>query len=284
MTDGLAVIIPTIGRSTFLGPLLADLDQQASADVAIVVVDQSDGLEAARVRTLVAQYARVRLERRAPGLPAARNHGAACTEAPILLYFDDDVRLLPGCLDAHRAVYADPTVGGAVGRIIERFVRPNTVDTCNRVSRSGRVRTNLMGTTPCDVQTLKGANMSIRRRALAEAGAFDEGYLGTAFLEDADLTTRIRRNGWSLRFVPEAEVVHLSAPQGGVRVESDRMTERWRFENTGYFLRRHRGRVGLVAAVPTFAAIAARRAVAWRQPDVVPELMEALIRGWRRAG
>ena len=278
----LDVVIPTIGRSQFLAALLADLAVEAPEGTDILVVDQSAPAEAERVARMVGQYRAVRLEHRPPGLPAARNHGIAATSGDVVLFLDDDVRLLPGCLSAHLAAYSDPRVGGVVGRIVERSVRPNARGTVNRVGRSGRVRTNLMGTARCEIATLKGANMSYRRLALQSAGLFDVNYEGTAFLEDADLSTRVRREGWSLRFEPDAEVVHLSAPSGGVRTGSLRATERWRFENTGYFVRRHRGMLGMAPVVPTFAAIAARRALEWRQPEAVPELLTALLRGWRR--
>ncbi|MEZ4237535.1 MAG: hypothetical protein R3F59_15590 [Myxococcota bacterium] len=42
-----------------------------------------------------------------------------------MLFLDDDARLHPGCLDAHRAAFVDPTVGGVVGQIVERVLRPN---------------------------------------------------------------------------------------------------------------------------------------------------------------
>ena len=125
--------------------------------------------------------------------------------------------------------------------------------------------------------------MSFRRLALEEAGPFDDRYLGTALLDDADMSARLISLGWRLWFAPDAALVHISAPRGGVRVGSALETERWRFENTGFYVRKHRGVQGL-AAIPTFAAIALSRGVRHRTPTAVGRLMRAFARGWGRAG
>jgi N-acetylglucosaminyl-diphospho-decaprenol L-rhamnosyltransferase len=48
--------------------------------------------------------------------------------------------------------------------------------------------------------------MLLRRDALVEVGAFDEGYF--MYVEDVDLCTRLRRAGWEVLFSPELQVVH----------------------------------------------------------------------------
>ena len=116
--------------------------------------------------------------------------------------------------------------------------------------------------------------MSFRASAVRAIGGFDTNYGGTAFLEDTDVSERVRQLGWELRFQAPAEVIHHSAPSGGVRVATPRETERWRFHNTGYFLRRHRPSAA-PRAIATFAAIATRRATEWRDPGAVAFLMGA---------
>ena len=281
MAPALAIVVPTVGRSDVLLPLLAQLVAGARDTDEIVVVDQSTGVGRARTAQWVEGTVVRLIHRLPPGLPAARNTGVAATTAPIVLFLDDDVVLADGCLDAHRRAYADPTVGGATGRIRERNLRPNSRVTTNRIDRGGRIRTNLDGPDPVFVDTLKGANMSFRRQALDEVGPFDEGYGGTALLEDADLSTRVRRKGWRLRYVPEAEVAHLHLATGGVRMDPAGGSEWWRFHNTGRFVRRHHRLVDTPLVAVTFAAIAARRAVEARDPRVAPRLVRALVTGWR---
>lgn len=269
------MVVCTLDRPRHVQRTVADVLRQADeeqVDVQVVVVDQSavTSPHPAGVEVITA----------APGLPAARNTAARACGAPVLLFLDDDVLVHPGCLRGHLSAYADPTVGGVVGRIIEHRVQPNSPSVANRMSLGGRIVTNLDGLEAGPIATLKGANMSVRAAALAEAGGFDPGWHGTAFLEDADVSMRIRGAGWALRFEPRACVEHLSAPSGGVRQPDPLATEGWRFHNTGRFVRRHHGwRRPLVEL--TFLAIAVKRAASWRRPGAVGALMAALHRGFR---
>lgn len=278
------MVIPTLNRPESLAGVLLDLQRLAPADVEVVVVDQSppEAGVAELFGGLDGRFRHLPIAER--GLPNARNVGIRATRAPVVLFLDDDVRLLPGAVEAHRRAYDDPRVGGVVGRIVERSARPNARRTVNRVAPGGRVVTNLWGTERVEVEVLKGANMSFRRAALDQVGGFDRNYRGTALLEDADVSERVRRAGWTLWFEPEAEVVHLSDPGGGVRQDGVHLTERWRFHNTGYFVRRHRG----IAAAPrlwaTFGAIALRRAVQWKDRGAARVLMAALGEGWALGG
>ena len=88
-------------------------------------------------------------------------------------------------------------------------------------------------------------------------------------LEDTDYSHRVRMAGWTLIFEPAAELVHLSALTGGVRVEDALRAERWRFRSTAYYIRKHRGVAGLVPFGATFGAIALARAVRWRSGAAV---------------
>jgi GT2 family glycosyltransferase len=280
------VVIATLNRPEYLAGVLRDLYHQAPEDVEVLVVDQSPLEVTEEVDVFVGALEDGRFGytfTKQRSLPNARNLGIERTSAPIILFLDDDVRLLPGLVEAHRSAYDDPRVGGVVGRIIERRVLPNARSTVNRVGFGGRVITNLWGTERKEVQALKGANMSVRREALEHTGGFDRNYRGTALLEDADIAERIRGAGWRLWFEPKAEVIHLSASDGGVRQLDDVRTEQWRFHNTGYYMRRHRGTWSWPSLVLTFAAIAVIRAVRWRRPSAFWQLMRALGEGWRLA-
>lgn len=282
MSADITVIVATRNRGDAPVQVVRDVLAQ-SIDAEVVVVDQSDPearvASAAAFAALEAPGLRY-VSSGTVGLPAARNEALAHASAPVVLFLDDDVRLLAGCLEAHLAAYADPWVGGVTGRIVERVVRPNAATTTNRLSLGGRVRTRLDGPTATELATTKGANMSFRRVALDSAGPADAGFAGTAFLEDADWSTRVRRLGWTLRYEPAAAVIHLSLPAGGCRADDDAKREWWRFRNTAFFVRRHRPWTAPVV-LGTFGLVAARRAVEWRSPLAPARLVGALVAGWR---
>lgn len=60
---------------------------------------------------------------------------------------------------------------------------------------------------PRKVDVLKGACMLIRREAIEDVGLFDEDYF--IYSEEVDLCTRMQKSGWSLFWLPTAEIIHF---------------------------------------------------------------------------
>jgi GT2 family glycosyltransferase len=282
MTSSFAidVVICTYERGTLAADVARGVRDQLGPDDRVLLIDQSRSVQG--LFDEVAQIGDgriVAIAAPARGLPAARNLAIQRTRGELLLFLDDDVSVSPSLLSAHRAAYADPRVGGCVGWIDERAMAWNAKKTQNKVDRSGRVRVRLDGDAACEVESLKGCNMSIRRAALGTGPSFDEGYRGTSFLEETDLSTRLRRAGWRLRFIPDARVVHFGVAKGGVRQASRRAAEHWRFHNTGRYLAKHRGLGSVLLAAPIFGAIAARRAWEWGDAGEAWRLLGALVSG-----
>jgi len=68
---------------------------------------------------------------------------------------------------------------------------------------------------PIPVEAISGAFMLVRREALEQVGALDEGYF--LHCEDLDWCMRFRRAGWKVLFVPEVEAVHYKGSCSGGR-------------------------------------------------------------------
>lgn len=279
----LSVVIPTLNRGALFHDTTRQVLRQAYGDFDLWVIDQSDAPGRAANEALVAELADPRLHYvhvAEKGLPNARNEALARLDARLVLFLDDDVILLrPDFLEAHVRAFADPAVGGVTGRIVERSVRPNVDYVAAHLSPGGRTLTNLWGTEPQDLLGLKGANMSYRMEAVRQVGGFDRRYVGTALLEDTDYSWRVHRAGWRLRYEPAAELIHLSAPSGGVRVEDAVRGEVWRFRSTAYFVAKHRGPAGLARFAATFGSIALARAARWRDPAALGTLLAAAREG-----
>ena len=123
---------------------------------------------------------------------------------------------------------AFPTYGTALAHgLLAQFV-PN-----NRWSRRYRQDELALGATSGEhpeVDWVSGACFLVRTRAFLSVGGFDEAYF--MYVEDLDLCWRLRRAGWSVRYVPEAHVVHaqgLSASRHPYRMLVAHHASTWRF-------------------------------------------------------
>ncbi|GDX83426.1 hypothetical protein LBMAG42_52370 [Deltaproteobacteria bacterium] len=279
----LSVVIPTLNRGKLFHDTARQVLQQHFGDFDFWVIDQSDAEGRAANEALLAELNDPRLRYvhvARKGLPNARNEALARIDCRCVLFLDDDVILLhPDLLEAHVRAFGDPKVGGVTGRIVERSVRPNVAYVAAHLSPGGRTLTNLWGSEPQALLGLKGANMSYRMEAVHQVGGFDRNYTGTALLEDTDYSWRVHQAGWTLWYEPRAELIHLSALTGGVRVEDELRGEKWRFRSTAYFVRKHRGLPGVAKFAATFGAIALARAARWRDPSAVTTLLAAAQEG-----
>jgi GT2 family glycosyltransferase len=71
---------------------------------------------------------------------------------------------------------------------------------------------------PIEVDSAIGACMMIRKKALDEAGVFDERYF--FFFEETDLAYTMRLQGWKIYQVPDAFVYHLQGQSIGDNISS----------------------------------------------------------------
>lgn len=279
------IIVPTLNRAAVVQATVRQLLDQPFRDYDLWIVDQSDEGDKASNRRFVENAADPRLHylfSEVRNLPNARNEGLARTRSDIVLFLDDDVIILAeDFIGAHVRAFADPTVGGVVGRHVERELTMNASTTACHVSWSGRTIFNLFGHERTEVGSCKGSNMSFRMAAVRQVGGFDR---RTSLLEESDFSTRVRKAGWRLLFEPEAELVHLSTPSGGLRSANVLATQEQRFRSTAYYIRKHRGLAGMVPFAMTFMLIALMKAVQLRRPGAVTALARALLNGMREGG
>jgi GT2 family glycosyltransferase len=279
-----SIIIASLNRAAELQATVTQLLAQNFTDFELWVVDQSDAPDSQVNAAYFTQHSDQRvnylhLETRGPS--NARNEGLACARGGIILFVDDDVILLsPDFIRAHVRAYDNPKIGGVTGRHIERVLTMNAKHTACHISWTGRTIFNLFGTKRVPIGSCKGSNMSVRAAAITQIGGFDR---RLKFLEETDLSTRIKKAGWQLIFEPAAELFHLSAPAGGVREKNPLQAEITRFECTAYYILKHRGWPGTIPFIATFTLIAAQRTIRFRTPNTLPTLLRAIITGFGSA-
>jgi N-acetylglucosaminyl-diphospho-decaprenol L-rhamnosyltransferase len=89
-----------------------------------------------------------------------------------------------------------------------------------------------------EVGWLSAACLMVRRKALEEAGNFDEKYF--LYFEDIDLCYKIRQGGWTLRFCPQAQIFHI----GGTSTSAVKNFSRYHYRKSQiYFYRKHNSRL-----------------------------------------
>jgi GT2 family glycosyltransferase len=189
------------------------------------------------VRDRVAEHGQLELVEmgRNAGYAAAVNAGATRVPGRDLLLLNPDIRLdEPGpARELARVLDAHPKVGVAAPRLVGEDGQPQAtarrfpsaaalLGTLPRLGGLGPVRRGLeryhepsAARRATVVDWVLGAAMLIRRRAFDEVGGWDERFF--LYVEDVDFCRRLRRVGWEVAYVPEAELTHVYAKASDAR-------------------------------------------------------------------
>jgi GT2 family glycosyltransferase len=207
MAPSTAIIVPTRHRAGYLDVALASLAPQAAAAGAqVVVVD--DGPDPATAAAAARHGARYVAHATPRGLNAARNTGLDATDAELIVFVDDDVAVRPGWLAALRDAAASlpDEVGVLTGPIHARF-EDHALRMCGR---EGPPITALdLGPQDRDIEVAWGANLAVRRSAIARAGRFDEAR--PLYGDEQEFQDRLRAAGGRVRYVAGAALDHRRA-------------------------------------------------------------------------
>jgi len=207
MAPTASIIVPTRLRAGYLEVALASIAPQAAAAGAelIVVDDGPDGETRAVAQRHNARYV---AHAASTGLNAARNTGIDSAASDLLVYVDDDVEVGPGWLDALLAAdgAAAPDVGVLTGPIRARL-EDHRLRSCGR--EDPPITTQDHGPQDRDVTTAWGANMTVRRSAIARAGRFDE--TRELYGDEQEWQARLLAAGGRIRYVAAAALDHRRA-------------------------------------------------------------------------
>lgn len=278
------LVIPSYARQGFLQETVDRFCQFPLEGWEIIVIDQSTAPSA---ELAARAEGNPHLEYRhleAPGLPNARNVGIGLARGDVVVFVDDDVVPHPGFLDGHLAPYADATVGGVAGRVIEQVERPHSFEGVGtgRVRRlDGRITGRFDAETPGPVDHARGCNMSFRRQALVDIGSFDVRYAGTSHLEETDVCMRVRALGYALHFEPRASLTHLSLQMGGCRELDLARWLYWYGHNYMLFALKNLPRPALPLFLVERLAKLAYTSLAQRDPHLLARGVVGLRDGWR---
>ena len=192
----------------------------------VIIVDNASPNDTFRV--LEERYARqenircLRLDENV-GFGRANNAGYEQSSGRYVLCLNPDTELRNNAIDI-LSDYLDnhPEAGGCGGNLFQkdghlcgsyRMLFPSVSWEFSfmtyyvfEVLRYGRNRRYNMTGRPIDVAIITGADLMIRRSVIESTGFFDPAFF--MYYEDADLCYRIRKNGYRLTSVPQAEIYH----------------------------------------------------------------------------
>jgi cellulose synthase/poly-beta-1,6-N-acetylglucosamine synthase-like glycosyltransferase len=135
------------------------------------------------------------------GPAAARNTGAKAASGEILAFTDSDCLASPDWTKRLVEGFDDEAVGVVAGSY--GIANPNKILPC-LIHEEIKWRHSRFGEF---VRAFGSYNFAIRRELFEGLGGFDESY-GTASGEDNDLSYRVLKAGYKIRFSPDALVAH----------------------------------------------------------------------------
>ena len=272
-----SVVIMTNEREALLMRTITSFLAQADPSWELIVVDDTEQLSPAMEAFLAEHEGKFRYVRlTSKNLPRAGNVAITLARGEVVIFVDDDVIPCEGFVAAHVKNYADPAIGGVMGRIRqENFPEWEPDPSPDDMGFNAFWHKHFNWRKRQPIAMTRGCNMSFRRSVLYEVGGCDEQFVAEGMRWDTDLGYRVRKAGYTIMYDPDAWLVHLYSPHGGARTRgADLKRTSHYYQNNFYFLFKHRPSLGsaLYYALAVFLAGYARvdvlryPSLLWRVP------------------
>jgi GT2 family glycosyltransferase len=200
---------------------------------------------------------------RGAGPAAARNHGAAASEADVLVFVDSDIEVHPEALARiERRFAADPELAAVFGAYDDAPEDPGLASRYRNLLHH-HVHNGAAG----EAETFWAGLGAVRRDRFEEVGGFDADRYPQPSVEDIELGMRLRRRGAKIALDPEIRGRHLKrwTPLSITRTDFARRGIPWvrllleQGEGSSALNLSQRRRLSAVASVALLGAVLARR-------------------------
>ncbi len=256
-------------------------------EMSVHVVDNASGDGTAEM--VAREFPEVRLTacERNLGFSAANNIAIRDSDSEYVLVLNPDTRVTEGALDRLLELMDErPGIGicgprleledGSFDHAAKRSF-PTPLSALGHFTGVGRGRES--GTLAAyrapdvdsgPVDAVNGAFMLIRREALDQVGAFDEGYW--MYMEDLDLCYRFKEAGWLTWYEPAATVIHIKAGTSGTE-RSLRLNRAFHYGMYRFYRKHYAAQRSVVTNLAVYVGIAVKLAVS---------VVRTAARRWRR--
>lgn len=193
-----SIVIPVYNRSSLIRDVIGALLEQTYQPFEIIIVD--DG-STDNTSAVVSSYPIRYFYQKNRGPASARNRGFRESKGDIVAFIDSDCVARKDWLENLVKGFDSPEVGAVAGSydianpesLLSRLIHEEI-----KWRHSGFKRY---------IRAFGSYNVAIKREVFEKVGGFDESYR-TASGEDNDLSYRILKAGYKIRFVPDALVAH----------------------------------------------------------------------------
>ena len=225
MVHSITVGIPTLNRSEFLIKTVLSVISNSIINIdEIIIVDQTKDYEIIYKNDIYFKSLNFNIRYLTidkPSFCKARNLIINESYSDIIVFIDDDVLLSKNYFNEHIFLYNTGNIVSTIGKIYNRVQNYNLLDLDIYNPKKG-TEENFPNDNSISYN-FNGAgiscNQSYLRKVLLEVNGFDENFQG-GYFEDMDLINRIKNKGYKIGFNPQAYVLHLKAPMGGLRFDN----------------------------------------------------------------
>ncbi len=194
------VIIPTMGRSTYLENVLDDLNNQTITANKIIIYEQNPKTNSISDLDFLQQkdykFNIEHIFTHQTGACNARNKAISLSVAEWVLLFDDDVRI-------------DTDFSSEVAKFLDNTTFKCVTFACLQQGEKETMKAYKQWES-------FGSGCSIVHRDVLEKCSFDMA-LEHGYGEDVDYGMQVRRAGYDVIYAPQIQISHLKAPMGGFR-------------------------------------------------------------------
>lgn len=239
----LAVIIVSFEVKKLLADCLkslsAEIKRNKELEVKVVVIDNASTDGSAEMVAEKFTWIKLIKNKKNLGFARAVNLGIKAVEADYYLLLNPDTRVKPGALKALAAFGETHPLAGVVGG---RLLDPDEEiqGSCYRLPTLKRAFCHLFKRgsgflekyasrekEPVEVEAVTGAVFLIPRKVIKKVGLLDERYF--LYFEDLDYCRRVKKAGFKVYYLPEAQFIHHHGASGKAVPEK---THQWLVESS----------------------------------------------------